>query len=106
MKKIFRTLALVAAAFALTACVSPIDDIITDLNLKRCLEPMNLNAKIASDGETVTYSWDVPTGTLQETAARRRQRAKPTPRSCARHKIAGASAVKPLPLVPIPAPSF
>lgn len=63
MKKIFRTLALVAAAFALTACVSPIDDIITDLNLKRCLEPMNLNAKIASDGETVTYSWDVPTGT-------------------------------------------
>jgi hypothetical protein len=63
MKKIFRTLALTAAVFAFAGCVSPIEDIITVLDLKRCLEPMNLNAKIASDGETVTYSWDVPTGT-------------------------------------------
>ncbi|MCI2082058.1 MAG: DUF4957 domain-containing protein [Bacteroidales bacterium] len=63
MKKIFKTLALIAAAFSLASCVEPVEDIITDLNLKRCLEPMNLTAKIASDGETVTYSWDVPTGT-------------------------------------------
>ena len=42
------------------ACVSDPFDEMESLDLRRCLEPMNLNAKVsASLGDVVTFSWDV-----------------------------------------------
>ena len=52
---------LVAAvvALGLSACDTPFDEIKT-LDLNRCLEPMNLNARVNSAlGDVVTFSWDV-----------------------------------------------
>ena len=46
-------------ALGLSACDTPFDEI-TTLDLNRCLEPMNLDAKVnASLGDVVTFSWDV-----------------------------------------------
>lgn len=38
-----------------------VEEEFTELNLNRCLEPMNLNAKV-SDGDNVTFSWDQTLG--------------------------------------------
>ena len=53
-----------AAAFlglaALSACKTEDFDEVDELNLTRCLEPMNLDARVnASLGDVVTFSWDV-----------------------------------------------
>ena len=53
----------VAAAFlAVTAasCAKAPFDEVTELNLSRCLTPMNLEARVnANLGDVVTFSWDV-----------------------------------------------
>ncbi|MBQ9892705.1 MAG: DUF4957 domain-containing protein [Bacteroidales bacterium] len=52
-------LALVAVAGAAGCASEPFDEI-TELNLDRCLEPMNLKARVNSQvGDVVTFSWDV-----------------------------------------------
>ena len=44
----------------LPGCSSKEFDEVTDVNLTRCLEPMNLGAKVSSTlGDVVTFSWDV-----------------------------------------------
>lgn len=44
----------------LSGCSSKEFDEVTDLGLTRCLEPMNLGAKVSSTlGDVVTFSWDV-----------------------------------------------
>ena len=44
----------------LPGCSSKEFDEVTDLGLTRCLEPMNLGAKVSSTlGDVVTFSWDV-----------------------------------------------
>ena len=53
-------MAVVAAMFALisfTGCQNSFDEI-KNLDLDRCLQPLNLAAKI-TNGQTVTFSWDV-----------------------------------------------
>ena len=58
-----RILKFVAAAFlAVTAasCVQAPFDEVTEMNLARCLTPMNLDARVnANLGDVVTFSWDV-----------------------------------------------
>ena len=45
---------------ALVSCVEREIEVIEEMNLKRCLEPMNLEAKVNSAlGDVVTFSWDV-----------------------------------------------
>ena len=52
-------LAAFVVALGLSACDKPFDEI-TSLDLNRCLEPMNLNARVNSAlGDVVTFSWDV-----------------------------------------------
>lgn len=45
----------------LSGCVSNTEDPITELDLHRCMTPLNLEATI-SQGELVTFSWDVMKG--------------------------------------------
>ena len=59
MKKI-RYAILALAALLTASCVTKEFDEITELNLSRCLAPMNLDARVsASLGDVVTFSWDV-----------------------------------------------
>ncbi|MCR5710290.1 MAG: DUF5123 domain-containing protein [Bacteroidales bacterium] len=59
MKSLKYLLAAMVLALGLSACDTPFDEV-TSLNLNRCLEPMNLAAKVsASQGDVVTFSWDV-----------------------------------------------
>ena len=59
MKKI-RYAILALAALVTASCVTKEFDEITDLNLSRCLSPMNLEARVSSTlGDVVTFSWDV-----------------------------------------------
>ena len=59
MKKI-RYAILALAALVAAACSTKEFDEITDLNLNRCLSPMDLNARVsASLGDVVTFSWAV-----------------------------------------------
>ena len=49
-----------AGLTVLVSCQTKEFDEQTELNLKRCLEPLNLNARVnASKGDEVTFSWDV-----------------------------------------------
>ena len=48
------------AAGSLASCTERELEIIDEMDLLRCLEPMNLNAKVNSSlGDVVTFSWDV-----------------------------------------------
>ena len=60
-KNIIKTAFLVlAGAMALASCQNKEFDEVTSLSLKRCLEPLNLNARVnAVKGDEVTFSWDV-----------------------------------------------
>ena len=59
-KKILSALAITLTLGALAGCQHEIPEEITGLDLFRCLEPMNLNAKVSSSlGDVVTFSWDV-----------------------------------------------
>ena len=60
-KNIIKTAFLVlAGAMALASCQNKEFDEVTSLSLKRCLEPLNLNARVnAAKGDEVTFSWDV-----------------------------------------------
>ena len=59
LKSLKYALAAVVLALGLSACDTPFDEI-TTLDLNRCLEPMNLDAKVNSSlGDVVTFSWDV-----------------------------------------------
>jgi len=59
IKTLKYALAAVLVALGLSACTTPFEEI-TSLDLNRCLEPMNLNAKVNSSlGDVVTFSWDV-----------------------------------------------
>ena len=60
-KNIIKTAFLVlAGAVALASCQNKEFDEVTSLSLKRCLEPLNLNARVnAAKGDEVTFSWDV-----------------------------------------------
>ncbi len=60
MKSYRKFLALAAAVLSLglvTGCGDTFEEV-TDLVLGRCLQPMNLSAKV-SQGQNVTFSWDV-----------------------------------------------
>ncbi len=49
----------ILAAFAFSCSTKEFDEL-SELNLTRCLEPMNLEARVnASLGDVVTFSWDV-----------------------------------------------
>jgi hypothetical protein len=59
MKKI-RYAILALAALVAAACSTKEFDEITDLNLNRCLSPMDLNARVSATlGDVVTFSWAV-----------------------------------------------
>ena len=59
MKKI-RYAILALAALLTVSCVNKEFDEITDLNLNRCLSPMDLNARVSATlGDVVTFSWAV-----------------------------------------------
>ena len=60
MKRI-KYLILAIFAAALTSCFEKEEPIVVDeLDLVRCLQPMNLNARVsAALGDVVTFSWDV-----------------------------------------------
>lgn len=61
MKHIFRSLAVLAVlctGFVITGCSVDEPEEITSMNLKRCLEPMGLSAKIVN-GDQVTFNWEV-----------------------------------------------
>jgi len=52
-------LGLLTLGFA-AGCAQEAFEEVTELNLKRCLEPLNLRAKVNSSvGDVVTFSWDV-----------------------------------------------
>ena len=61
--KLFRNILIPIAllgSLLLQGCVEKEFGEITDLNLSRCLQPMNLSARVsASLGDVVTFSWDV-----------------------------------------------
>jgi len=58
-RNIFIPIALLGSLL-LSGCTEKEFSEITDLNLGRCLQPMNLNARVsASQGDVVTFSWDV-----------------------------------------------
>ena len=61
--KLFRNILIPIAllgSLLLHGCVEKEFGEITDLNLSRCLQPMNLSARVsASLGDVVTFSWDV-----------------------------------------------
>ena len=49
-----------ASLALVTGCVENEFEVINDLDLSRCLEPMNLSAKVdVATGDNVTFSWDV-----------------------------------------------
>ena len=59
IKKLKYALAIAAVLLGLGACDTPFDEIKV-LDLNRCLEPMNLAAKVNPyAGDIVTFSWDV-----------------------------------------------
>ena len=59
IKKLKYLFAAMAVVLGLGACTTPFNEIVS-LNLNRCLEPMNLGAKVdPSAGDIVTFSWDV-----------------------------------------------
>ncbi len=55
---IITVLAVVLAGLVSTGCNGDLFEEITSLDLSRCLQPMNLSAKV-SNGQNVTFSWDV-----------------------------------------------
>jgi len=60
MNKIKYAILALAALVAASACSTKEFDEITEMNLSRCLAPMNLNARVsASLGDVVTFTWDV-----------------------------------------------
>jgi len=60
MKNIFKTVAAFALTLMAAGCTREQFQEITELSLKRCLEPQNLSAKVdLTTGEDVTFSWDV-----------------------------------------------
>ena len=59
IKKLKYLFAAMAVVLGLGACTTPFNEIVS-LNLNRCLEPMNLGAKVDPyAGDIVTFSWDV-----------------------------------------------
>ena len=59
IKHLKYVLAALVVVLGLGACDTPFEEI-TSLDLNRCLEPMNLDAKVNSAlGDVVTFSWDV-----------------------------------------------
>ena len=61
MKRIYSiltVLAVIMAGMVSTGCKGDVFEEITGMDLFRCLQPMNLGAKI-SNGQNVTFSWDV-----------------------------------------------
>ena len=62
-KNIIKTAFLVlAGAMALASCQNKEFDEVTSLSLKRCLEPLNLNARVnAAKAPTTSTSWSIPT---------------------------------------------
>ncbi|MBQ8021105.1 MAG: DUF4957 domain-containing protein, partial [Bacteroidales bacterium] len=59
-RNILKAVAIGLASFAMAACAEKEFDEITDINLRRCLEPQNLAAKVdLATGDNVTFSWDV-----------------------------------------------
>lgn len=59
-KRLFIVLAAALPLFALSACVEDIRDEISEMELGRCLQPTELNAKVSSvTGVTTTFSWNV-----------------------------------------------
>ena len=59
INKLKYVLAAVVVALGISSCDTPFDEI-TSLDLNRCLEPMNLDARVSSSlGDVVTFSWDV-----------------------------------------------
>ena len=60
MKNIFKTVASFALTLMAVGCTQEQFQEITELSLKRCLEPQNLSIKVnPATGEDVTFSWDV-----------------------------------------------
>ena len=61
LKNIFKyAVCILLAGPMAVSCVERELDIVDALNLARCLEPMNLEAKVSSTlGDVVTFSWDV-----------------------------------------------
>ena len=61
MKRIYSiltVLAVLSAGLFSTGCKGDLFEEVTDMDLYRCLQPMNLSAKVAN-GQNVTFSWDV-----------------------------------------------
>ena len=61
MKRIYSiltVLAVLSVGMVSTGCKGDLFEEITDMDLYRCLQPMNLSAKVAN-GQNVTFSWDV-----------------------------------------------
>ena len=57
---IIKTIFLAVLAFAAAGCAQKEFAEITEMNLARCLEPQNLNARVNNaTGDEVTFSWDV-----------------------------------------------
>ena len=60
LKSIKYAILALASAVLLAGCFGEEFDPVEELNLTRCLQPMNLNAKVSSAlGDVVTFSWDV-----------------------------------------------
>lgn len=60
IKQILTVLALGLALACASGCQDEMAEEITGLDLYRCLQPMNLDAKVSSSlGDVVTFSWDV-----------------------------------------------
>ena len=57
--RIFAILAVLSLGFLAMGCIdNPVEPEVTDLNLRRCLEPSGLSAKVTK-GENVTLTWNV-----------------------------------------------
>ena len=61
LKNIFKyAVCVLLAASSFTSCIERELELIDEMDLVRCLEPMNLEAKVNSSlGDVVTFSWDV-----------------------------------------------
>ena len=50
----------ILSVFALVSCSQKEFDVVTEMDLARCLQPMNLNARVLSAyGDVVNFTWDV-----------------------------------------------
>ena len=60
MRKIKYALLALLTLASLAACKQDVFEEITEIDLARCLAPMNLNARVSSTlGDVVTFTWDV-----------------------------------------------